>query len=366
VGSKLTGHDAGASASITVAAFTAQFLDGSVSYNAGATPTVTGLSYNTLYYVYCDDANFAGGAVSYSATTSLATALTGNGRIFVESITTPLAGGGDTSGNNDGGLLLQSLTNQVGWSYDWANKRTVLFDSQQSDWLISSYPSINSDDPMIWAENTNAAQVVVAVGGTGQLFHTRDGIWLAGAYVANGTLDNGGGAGVGGAVRIGTSNTNGSGATLNATRAWMDYSAGAQACFFALADVLATGSRRVRIGLGAGLIDATPKVGGAYFEYDSASSANWRVVTSASSTATVTTTGTAVAAGKREFLITRSAAGVKFYIRAGRSSAWTLLATHTTNIPTIGADPFFEIKTLAVAAIQMDVYHCTAAAVIED
>lgn len=97
----LTAHDAGSNATINVASFPMR-VPGitDINLNSGA---ITGLSYNTLYYVYYDDPNFFGGAVTYVATTTKETALNGAGRFFVGSITTPRAGGSDTTGNNDGG-----------------------------------------------------------------------------------------------------------------------------------------------------------------------------------------------------------------------------------------------------------------------
>jgi hypothetical protein len=102
----LTGHDAGASATINVAAFTMRTSSkGDISINSGS---ITGLSYGTGYFVYYDDSTLAGGSVSFAASTSKGTALQGSGRFFVGSITTPVSGGIDTIGANDGGAGAQS------------------------------------------------------------------------------------------------------------------------------------------------------------------------------------------------------------------------------------------------------------------
>jgi hypothetical protein len=76
-----------------------------ITLNSGS---ITGLSYNTLYYVYYDDPGFLGGAVTYNATTTKETALLGAGRFFVGSIQTPRATAADTIGNNDGGSGAQN------------------------------------------------------------------------------------------------------------------------------------------------------------------------------------------------------------------------------------------------------------------
>src|SRR6266404_5043583 len=62
----LTATDAGASATINVAAFSL-VLAGitTINYLSGA---ITGLSYNTLYYIYFDDIAEVGGTVTYNAT----------------------------------------------------------------------------------------------------------------------------------------------------------------------------------------------------------------------------------------------------------------------------------------------------------
>ena len=66
--------------------------------------SITSLAYNTLYYVYYDDANFAGGSVSFQATVTKEVALNNLGRYFVGSVRTPVSGAGvATVGNNDGG-----------------------------------------------------------------------------------------------------------------------------------------------------------------------------------------------------------------------------------------------------------------------
>jgi hypothetical protein len=100
----LTGNDAGSNATINIAAFTMRSGGTDVSVNLGA---VTILSYNTLYFIYYDDPDFVGGAVTYNATTSKETALIGENRFFVGSIQTPRAAAPDTIGNSDGGSGVQ-------------------------------------------------------------------------------------------------------------------------------------------------------------------------------------------------------------------------------------------------------------------
>jgi hypothetical protein len=101
----LTGHDAGASATINIASFTMRIAGVDIAEGSGS---ITGLSYNTLYYLYFDDPGFVGGAVTYVATTTKETAIAVAGRFFVGSIQTPQSGALDTVGNGDGGTGAQS------------------------------------------------------------------------------------------------------------------------------------------------------------------------------------------------------------------------------------------------------------------
>jgi hypothetical protein len=82
---------------IAVAAHTVQYGFGTVSYNSGSINT---LPFGTSYYVYADDPTFAGGAVTYVATTALENVVAGSGRYYVGKI---LVGVGGTSQNQSGG-----------------------------------------------------------------------------------------------------------------------------------------------------------------------------------------------------------------------------------------------------------------------
>lgn len=97
----LSATDAGSDATIDVAAHT-QFIGDAtgVSYNAGS---ITGLAFSTQFYVFTDDPTFAGGAVTYQATTDVTDLGKDNGRYYVAVVTTPADGGGDTGGSGGGG-----------------------------------------------------------------------------------------------------------------------------------------------------------------------------------------------------------------------------------------------------------------------
>lgn len=94
----LTATDAGANATITIAANVRQYGDGtSLSVSGGS---LTGKSYSTVYAIYYDDATVADTTPTYVATTTLKDAQPGkvSGRHYVGQITTPASGGGATGG----------------------------------------------------------------------------------------------------------------------------------------------------------------------------------------------------------------------------------------------------------------------------
>lgn len=73
---------------INIASHTLQYGYGTVAYSSGS---ISGLTPNTNYYVYADDPSFAGGAVSYQATTNPQTVTANNGRYYVGSIVTAIS-----------------------------------------------------------------------------------------------------------------------------------------------------------------------------------------------------------------------------------------------------------------------------------
>jgi hypothetical protein len=98
----LSASDAGTDATISIAAHTRKYGDGtSVSISAD---TIAGKNYSTYYYVYYNDSTFSDPTPNFIATTSSRTAQTNptTGRHFVGKITTPASGGGSTSGGSGG------------------------------------------------------------------------------------------------------------------------------------------------------------------------------------------------------------------------------------------------------------------------
>lgn len=92
--------DVGSTATISIASHTVQFGFGTVAYGAGS---ISGLAFSTKYYIYADDPDYEGGAVTYLATTNPINVTAGNGRYYLGSVTTPANGAGDTGGGWGGG-----------------------------------------------------------------------------------------------------------------------------------------------------------------------------------------------------------------------------------------------------------------------
>lgn len=96
-GLTITATDAGSDVTVSISAHTRVYGDGtSVSVNSG---NITGLAYSTVYYVYYDQASRAGGAVTYQATTSQATAAQTGDRHSLGAVTTPAAAAGPVTGS---------------------------------------------------------------------------------------------------------------------------------------------------------------------------------------------------------------------------------------------------------------------------
>lgn len=98
-----TGHDAGASASITVSSHHRRYGDGTVVAVTGG--SVTGLAYSTAYSLYYDDPARAGGTETYHAVLATAStdafpSLANPNRHFVGTLITPAALAADTTGKN--------------------------------------------------------------------------------------------------------------------------------------------------------------------------------------------------------------------------------------------------------------------------
>lgn len=108
-------------AEITIAAHTLQYGDRLVSYNAGS---ITGLDPDTNYFVYADDADYEGGAVSYSATTNGQTVTADNARYFVGAVRTTVA---LTTANISAATTANPIQFTTSAAHGWNTGNTVTF-----------------------------------------------------------------------------------------------------------------------------------------------------------------------------------------------------------------------------------------------
>lgn len=100
-GAILSAVDVGTTASINIASHIRKYND-QISVNVVGS-TITGLAFLTPYYIYYDDPNRNGGAVTYHAATNPNDALPGGvpGRHFCGTVTTPADGGSTVTGTYD-------------------------------------------------------------------------------------------------------------------------------------------------------------------------------------------------------------------------------------------------------------------------
>lgn len=92
----ITATDLGANARISVSAHTRVYGNGDSVVVSGG--TISGLAYNTEYFIYYDQGSREGGEVPYLATTTKSVATQVNGRHLVGKVTTPTAAAPDTTG----------------------------------------------------------------------------------------------------------------------------------------------------------------------------------------------------------------------------------------------------------------------------
>ena len=174
---------AGAStADITVASHTLQYGFGAIGYNSGS---IIGLTPNTLYHIYADDPDYAGGAVSYLATTNPQTISAANGRYRVGSITTDFS---TTAGNIIAATSANPIAFQTSAPHGWSTSNTVQFAGLPDDFGTN----LNGLQKVITV--TGLDTFTVAVDGAAYIAYTSGG---TATRVSSGTTGGGGGGGGG-------------------------------------------------------------------------------------------------------------------------------------------------------------------------
>lgn len=166
---------------ISIASHTLQYGYGQVSYNSGS---ISGLTPNTLYYVYASDPNYLGGAVTYQATTNPQTVTGNNGNYYVGSITTPVSA---TVFNVSGATSANPIVIQTSAPHGWSSGNQVVFAGLPGDFGTN----LNGTTQTITV--TDGTHFSVPVNGTTYAAYTS-----GGTVTRNGGTSTGGGGGGGG------------------------------------------------------------------------------------------------------------------------------------------------------------------------
>ena len=170
--SPLTSVDAGSSATINVASHLLVTPSGNIAYNSGA---ITGLLYGTNYYVYAEDPTYAGGAVTYLASTTPATVIGGVGRYYVSSITTSVR---DLSASISGIAKGVTTTITTSLAHGLTTGNTVTIDN-----IVDDGPNGDLETAL------NGNDFVVTVTGATTFTIPEDTSALTNVYVSGGTAN---------------------------------------------------------------------------------------------------------------------------------------------------------------------------------
>jgi hypothetical protein len=178
----LTATSGASTSTISVVSHSVKFDFGTVSYNSG---TITGLSTSTDYYVYASDADFAGGAVTYLATTNTDN-LIASGIYYVGVVTTPVAA---TSGNVSAATLANPTSITTSSAHGWVTGNNVSFSG-----MTGGFSALNGLFYSITVTSTTT--FTIAVDASAYAAYTGGG--SATRVPSTGTGGGGGGAGGGG------------------------------------------------------------------------------------------------------------------------------------------------------------------------
>jgi len=167
-------------ATISIDAHTVQYGFGTVSFNPG---TITGLLPDTEYFVYADDPEYAGGAVTYLASTDRQNLTADNGRYFVGSIVTAISA---NTAAITGATSANPIVFTTGTSHGWSTGNDVTLTALPGDFgtnLNGNEYTITVIDPTHFS---------IAVDGTTYAAYTTGGL------ASRVSTDTEGGAGGGG------------------------------------------------------------------------------------------------------------------------------------------------------------------------
>jgi hypothetical protein len=168
-------------AEITISSHTLQYGFGSVSYNGGA---LAGLIPETNYYVYADDPNYSGGAMTYYATTNRQMVTSNNGRYFVGAIQTAIAA---TVATITGATSANPIVFTTSGNHGWNTGNSVTFAGLPGDFGTN----LNGNTYVITRIDPN--EFSIAVNGSGYAAYTSGGTATRVTTATSGGTGGGGG-----------------------------------------------------------------------------------------------------------------------------------------------------------------------------
>lgn len=167
-------------ATVSVAAHTLHLDFGDVSYNSGV---LSGLPLGVTHYIYADDPDFSGGAVTYQASITSANIVGKSGRYFVGSIVTPVSA---NTANISGATSANPIEFTTSAAHGWSTGDTVLFAA-----LPGSFAALNGTTQAITV--TAPTKFTVAVDGSAFAAYTSGGTATRQVAGTSGNIGGGGG-----------------------------------------------------------------------------------------------------------------------------------------------------------------------------
>jgi hypothetical protein len=177
----LTADSDAVTATISISAHSLQYGFGTVSYNSG---TILGLSPSTTYFVYAQDPDYEGGAVTYFATTVRTNVTANNGRYFVGAIETAVSA-------NTAAITAATSANPVafttGTNHGWNSGDIVTLTALPGD----HGTNLNGNDYVITVTSVNS--FTIAIDGALYIAYTTGGLASRVSEVLQGGAGGGGG-----------------------------------------------------------------------------------------------------------------------------------------------------------------------------
>jgi hypothetical protein len=177
----LTATATALAATITIAAHSVQYGFGQVTYSGGS---IAGLTPEADYYVYADDPDYQGGAVSYFATLTRQDVTANNGRYFVGAIRTAIAA---TTANITAATSANPIAFTASVAHGWASGDQVTFAGLPGDFGTN----LNSTTHVITV--TGATTFTIAINGSAYAAYTSGGTATRVSPATDGAAGGGGG-----------------------------------------------------------------------------------------------------------------------------------------------------------------------------